>query len=56
MPVSRLEITSQQPFAEGQSFGDVGSYTQVDGIAHFAVDPHASGQRDHRRHQARAPQ
>ena len=39
MPVSRLEITSQQPFAEGQSFGEVGPYTQVDGIAHFAVDP-----------------
>ena len=39
MPVTRLEITSTQPFANGQSFGDVGSYTQVDGIAHFAVDP-----------------
>ncbi len=39
MPVTRLEITSQKPFADGQSFGDVGSYTQVDGIAHFAVDP-----------------
>ena len=39
MPVTRLEITSQKPFAEGQSFGTVGSYTQVDGTAHFAVDP-----------------
>ena len=39
MPVSRLEITSQKPFADGQSFGDVGPYTQVDGIAYFAVDP-----------------
>ena len=39
MPVTRLEITSQKPFADGQSFGDVGQYTQVDGIAHFAVDP-----------------
>ena len=39
MPVTRLEITSTQPFAGGKSFGDVGSYTQVDGIAHFAVDP-----------------
>ena len=39
MPVTRLEITSQRPFAYGQPFGDVGSYTQVDGIAHFAVDP-----------------
>ena len=39
MPVTRLEITSERPFAGGQSFGDVGPYTQVDGIAHFAVDP-----------------
>ena len=39
MPVTRLEITSQKPFAGGQSFGDVGPYTQIDGIAHLAVDP-----------------
>ena len=39
MPVTRLEITSQKPFADGQSFGSVGSYTQVDGTAYFAVDP-----------------
>ena len=39
MPVTRLEITSEKPFAGGESFGDVGSYTQIDGIAHFAVDP-----------------
>ena len=39
MPVTRLEITSQKPFAEEQSFGSVGSYTQVDGTAYFAVDP-----------------
>ena len=39
MPVTRLEITSQLPFADGQSFGDAGSYTQVDGTAYFAVDP-----------------
>ena len=39
MPVARLEITSQRPFADGQSFGEVGPYTQVDGTAHFAVDP-----------------
>ena len=39
MPVTRLEITSQKPFADGQSFGNVGPYTQIDGIAYFAVDP-----------------
>ena len=39
MPVTRLEISSKRPFADGQSFGDVGSYTQIDGTAYFAVDP-----------------
>ena len=39
MPVTRLEITSEKPFADGQSFGSVGPYTQIDGTAHFAVDP-----------------
>ena len=39
MPVTKLEITSQHPFASGQSFGDVGGYTQIQGTAHFAVDP-----------------
>ena len=39
MPVTRLEITSQKPFANGQLFGEAGSYTQIDGTAHFAVDP-----------------
>ena len=39
MPVTRLDITSQKPFAGGHSFGEVGAYTQIDGTAHFAVDP-----------------
>ena len=39
MPVTRLEITSESPFADGQSFGEVGSYTQVEGTAYFEVDP-----------------
>ncbi len=39
MPVTRLEITSEKPFADGQYFGAVGPYTQIDGIAHFVVDP-----------------
>ena len=39
MPVTMLEIASERPFADGQSFGDVGSYIQIDGRAHFAVDP-----------------
>ncbi len=39
MPVTRLEVTSERPFADGRAFGKVGAYTQVDGRAYFAVDP-----------------
>jgi hypothetical protein len=40
-----FEITSRQDFAGGESFGEVGPYEQIDGIAHYAVDP------DHERNQ-----
>ena len=39
MPVTELEIKSRQPFAQGQAFGDVGPYEQLDGRVDFAVDP-----------------
>ena len=39
MAVTRLEIKSRQPFAQGESFGEVGTYEQLDGTVHFAVDP-----------------
>ena len=39
MAVTKLEIKSRQPFAQGQSFGQVGAYEQLDGTVHFAVDP-----------------
>ena len=39
MPLTRFEITSRAPYAEGRQFGPVGAYEQVDGTAHFAVDP-----------------
>ena len=39
MAVVRLDITTCRPLAGGQEFGDVGSYQQFDGTAHFAVDP-----------------
>ena len=39
MAVTGLEITSEQPLAGGQEFGDAGAYRQIDGTAHFAVDP-----------------
>jgi Alpha/beta hydrolase domain len=41
MPVSvtRVEIRSRRPFAEGRAFGEVGAYERLDGTIHFAVDP-----------------
>ena len=39
MPLTRFEITARRTYAGGRSFGSVGTYEQVDGIAHFAVDP-----------------
>jgi hypothetical protein len=34
-----LEIFRRVPFAEGKSFGAVGPYDILQGVAHFAVDP-----------------
>ena len=39
MPVTKMEIKSRIPFANGQVFGDVGAYEQLDGVVHFAADP-----------------
>jgi len=39
LPLIELEINSTSAFAEGETFGEVGSYKYVEGIAHFAVDP-----------------
>ncbi len=39
MPVTKLDITSVEPFAGGQTFGEVGAYNHLRGVAHFAVDP-----------------
>ena len=39
MALSRLEIRTRKAFAGGESFGDVGRYERIDGVAHFAVDP-----------------
>jgi hypothetical protein len=41
--VASLEILRREPFAEGMTFGDVGPYEKIVGVAHFAVAP------DHRR-------
>ena len=39
MALTKLEIRTRKAFAGGESFGDVGRYEQIDGVAHFAVDP-----------------
>ena len=39
MAVVRLEIKTRQPLSEGRKFDHVGCYEQLDGSAHFAVDP-----------------
>ena len=39
MAVVRLEIKTRKPLADARKFGDVGRYQQLDGTAHFAVDP-----------------
>ena len=39
MAVGKLEITSRIPFANGESFGNVGAYEQIDGTVYFTVDP-----------------
>ncbi len=45
MALVRFEITQCEPYADGRDFGATGAYEQVDGIAHFAVDPvHSANQ------------
>ena len=39
MALVRLEISARRPFANGETFRDVGRYEQLDGVAHFAADP-----------------
>jgi hypothetical protein len=39
MAVVGLEVKTRQTLAGGREFGDAGRYAQLDGSAHFAVDP-----------------
>jgi hypothetical protein len=39
MALTRFEIARRGPYAGGLSFGRAGAFEQLDGIAHFAVDP-----------------
>lgn len=37
--VTRFEIVSREPFAGGQTFGEVGAYERITGKIHYAIDP-----------------
>src|SRR6267378_1747333 len=39
MAITALEIKARQTLAGGREFGAVGPYLQLDGTAHFAIDP-----------------
>ena len=39
MALTTFEVTSRQPYASGRKFGAHGTFEQLDGTAHFAVDP-----------------
>ena len=43
MALRSIEIKARKPFAKGASFGQTGAYEQLDGTAHFAVDPGSPG-------------
>jgi hypothetical protein len=37
--VERIEVIERTPFAAGMSFGDVGPYEKIRGVAHFRLNP-----------------
>lgn len=39
MPVIGFDVTRSELFADGTSFGDVGAYRRIEGIARYKVDP-----------------
>ena len=39
MAVTSIDIKDRRPYADGTSFGEVGEYEQLDGVAYFAIDP-----------------
>ena len=45
MAIIALEIKARQILAGGRGFGVIGRYLQLDGTAHFAVDPGHPGNR-----------
>ena len=45
MSVVGFEVARRFPYANGQTFGDVGAYEQIDALVTFAVDPDAAQNR-----------
>ncbi|HND50996.1 MAG TPA: alpha/beta hydrolase domain-containing protein [Pirellulaceae bacterium] len=43
--VTKLEIRSRTPYADGRKFGEVGAYETLRGKAYFAVDPQVAANR-----------
>ncbi|MDA0284668.1 MAG: hypothetical protein O3B86_15065, partial [Planctomycetota bacterium] len=41
--LTRFEVERREPFADGRSFGDVGSYERIVGRAFFEIDPNLPG-------------
>src|ERR1044071_9480585 len=39
MAVLSIDITSREPFAEGQAFGESGAYEEIKGTLTYGVDP-----------------
>ena len=37
--VTRFEITTREPFADGQKFGTVGEYERIKGRVYYELDP-----------------
>ena len=44
--VVSVDITSRQPWAGGQTFGQIGAYEVLRGTVHYAIDPRSTSARD----------
>ena len=44
--VTRFEILERDPFADGQTFGEVGAYERIKGRVHYELDPEAPANRN----------
>lgn len=44
MPVESFSVTRREPYADGQPFGDAGSFEILEGSIRYAIDPTNEGQ------------